>query len=317
MTRSGFSSPAACELLLRLQPDHGLVEQHVVEHRSQRVVGVLAAGGIPDRVADRHAQRARAVRLVDRRRHHLATPGLDHHPTVRLLVVRGPHHVDLAGEAEEGAREGQRAPPLTGAGLGGDPLNPLLAVVVRLGDGGVGLVRPGGRDRLVLVVDAGRGVERLLEAAGPHQGSRTPEPEDVEHLTGDVDPRVGRDLLEDQRHREEGGQVLRARGLAGAGVQRRLDGLRKARHDIEPGFGQALGWHGPAHGSSPTIRRTVVGDSSGVPGGRCHRRSPAVAGWSPASTGRWGGVVPEVGAGRRGRRHRDRHGSSSAAGGSR
>src|ERR1019366_9884941 len=102
------------------------------------------------------------------------------------LLVRGPHHVDLAGEPEERAGEGEGAPPLAGTRLRGDALDPLLAVVVGLGNGGVGLVRAGRGDGLVLVVDPRRGVERLLEAAGTNQGSRAPEAEDVEDRARDV-----------------------------------------------------------------------------------------------------------------------------------
>ena len=42
-----------------LLADHGLVQEHVVEHGAQRVVGVLVLGGDLDRLGDRDAQRAR------------------------------------------------------------------------------------------------------------------------------------------------------------------------------------------------------------------------------------------------------------------
>ena len=41
------------ELLLGLEPDHRLVQQHVVEHRAERVVGVVAADAVAHRVGDR------------------------------------------------------------------------------------------------------------------------------------------------------------------------------------------------------------------------------------------------------------------------
>ena len=97
-------------------------------------------------------------------------------------------------------------------------------VVVRLGHRGVGLVGAGRRHRLVLVVDAGRRPERLFEAPGPHERRRPPQAEDVEHLSGDVDPGLGGDLLADQRHREERGQVVGADRLAGRRVQRGSSG---------------------------------------------------------------------------------------------
>ena len=43
ITTSGACLAGQRQLLLRLQPDHGLVQQHVVEHRAERVVRVVAA----------------------------------------------------------------------------------------------------------------------------------------------------------------------------------------------------------------------------------------------------------------------------------
>ena len=44
--------------------DDGLMEQHVVEHRAQRVVGVVALSGHFDRFADGDAQAARGIRVL-------------------------------------------------------------------------------------------------------------------------------------------------------------------------------------------------------------------------------------------------------------
>ena len=66
ITTSGSRSPASCQLLLGLQPDHGLVQQHVVEDGPERVVGVGAPDAVAHRVGDRAAQRAGVVGLVDR-----------------------------------------------------------------------------------------------------------------------------------------------------------------------------------------------------------------------------------------------------------
>ena len=51
------------ELLLRLEADHGLVQQHVVEHRAEGVVRVVARRGVAHRVADREAERTRDGRV--------------------------------------------------------------------------------------------------------------------------------------------------------------------------------------------------------------------------------------------------------------
>ena len=54
------------QLLLGLEADHRLVQQHVVEHRPERVVGVLTARRVAHRVADRVPERAGVVGVVDR-----------------------------------------------------------------------------------------------------------------------------------------------------------------------------------------------------------------------------------------------------------
>ncbi len=54
------------ELLLGLEPDDRLVQQHVVEHRPERVVRVVAAHRVAHRVGDREPERAGVTRVVDR-----------------------------------------------------------------------------------------------------------------------------------------------------------------------------------------------------------------------------------------------------------
>ena len=152
---------------------------------------------------------------------HGGAPGLHHRAPVRLLVVGGADHPDLAVDAVLRAGEGQRAAPLPGAGLGGEPLGALGRVVVRLRDGGVRLVRPGRRHALVLVVDPRRGVQRLLQPVRPVQRGGPPQPVDVQHLVRDGDVGVGRHFLADQLHREQRREILRAHRLARPRVQRR------------------------------------------------------------------------------------------------
>ena len=72
-------------------------------------------------------------------------------------------------------------------------------------------MRAGGRDALVLVVDACRGAERLLQAVRPEQRRRPPLAVHVEDAAGDVDVPLGGDLLHDQVHREQRREVVRAR----------------------------------------------------------------------------------------------------------
>ena len=68
--------------------------------------------------------------------------------------------------------------------------DPGLLVVEGLRDRGVRLVRAGRGDPLVLVVDVGGGIERLLEPPGAQQRRRPPERVDLAHLLGDLDLRA-------------------------------------------------------------------------------------------------------------------------------
>ena len=217
------------ELLHRLLPDHGLVQEHVVEHGAERVVGVLALRRHFHGLGDRDPERARRVAglraaglgAIRRRAVHGRAPGLHHRAPVGLLVVAGTDHVDLALEPEERARERQRRTPLARAGLGDEVRDPGLRVLVGLRHGRVRLVRAGGRDALVLVEELRGRAEGLLEAMRAEQRRRAPQPVRVTHGVGDRDLRLAAHLLPDQGHREQRRQVLRTGGLAGAGVQRR------------------------------------------------------------------------------------------------
>ncbi len=185
----------------------------------------------------RGQDRPAAVRAVRGRRHDPRAERLHEDPAVRLLVVRGPHHVDVALESEEAARHRHGRAPLAGARLGGDPADARLLVVVGLRHGGVRLVGPGGAHALVLEVDVGGGLQRLLQPGGAEQRRGPPQAVDVEHGPGDVDPRVGGDLLQDQRLGEQRRQVGRSDGLLRLRAQGRQRGharLHHVRHDVEP-----------------------------------------------------------------------------------
>ena len=198
MITSG-SAPAWASCSRASWPDHRLVQQDVVEHAAERVLGVVARGRVLHRLADRDAQAAGAVgvRLQDpaagsrvgrRARHDLAPPCADHRAPVGLLVVGGPHHVDLALELEQLAGECERRAPLAGAGLGGEPRDPLLAVVEGLGHRRVRLVAARGLHALVLVEDAAGGPERLLQAEGAVERGGPPHRVDLAHGVRDRRP---------------------------------------------------------------------------------------------------------------------------------
>ena len=146
------------------------------------------------------------------------------------------HHPDVDLEPEDRARERERRAPLARAGLGRQALHALLLVVVRLRDRGVRLVRAGRRDALVLVVDARGCLERALQAARAIERRRPPLAIDAAHLLRDRDEPIGRDLLADDRHREERREVVGADGLARARVEHGRRRLREIGRDVVPGL---------------------------------------------------------------------------------
>ena len=239
------------ELRERLAPDHALVHQHVVQHAPERVLGVLAGGGVLHRLADGDAEAAGAVRML---RQHPAScvgllagardagraVGLHHRLAVRLLVEAHPHHVHLDLQPEERARVGERRAPLPGSGLGGEARDSLLLVVERLRDRGVGLVAAGGAHALVLVVDARRRPERALEPAGTVQRGRAPRAVGLAHRRRDLDLALGGHLLADERHRKERREVVGADRLLRPGVQDRRRRTRQIGLDVVPGGGNGV-----------------------------------------------------------------------------
>ncbi len=234
-------------LHLRLVPDHGLVHEDVVEDRAERVLRVVARRGRLDGLGDGHTERAgrvgilgedRAsrVRLLGRAGDDAAAERLDEPAPIRLLVVRGSHHPDVDLEPEDGRGERERRAPLAGARLGREALYALLLVVVRLRDGRVRLVRPGRRDALVLVVDARGRLERLLEPARAVERRRAPLPVDRAHLLRDRDEAIGRDLLADDRHREERREIVRPNRLPSARMQHGRRRFGQIGRDVVPGL---------------------------------------------------------------------------------
>ena len=232
-------------LLPGLLADHGLMQADVVEHAPQGVVGVAMGGGVLHRLGDGHSQRARAFRVVGQDGaprigefrgggDDLGAPQLHHALAVGLLGAGDLDHVDRALKAEQGAGQGQGAAPLAGAGLGGQAADAGLLVVPRLGDGRVGLVGAGRRDSFELIVDPGRGAERLFQAMGAIERRRPPELVDLPDLVRDVDPAVGGHLLLDQRHGEDGQHVVRGERFEGLGIDDRRQGTRHVGDDVVP-----------------------------------------------------------------------------------
>ncbi len=188
------------------------------------------------RVVGRLAEDLPAVLRAQRRAcHDLRSVGLHEHPAVRLLVVARADHEHLDLEPEDGPGEGERAAPLAGPGLGREAGHALGLVVVRLGERGVRLVAARRAPALVLVVDVGGGIERLLEPMGPEERARPVQPVGVADRLRDLDLAVRAHHLGDERHREQRRQVGRADRLAGARVEDRFRADREVGRDVVPG----------------------------------------------------------------------------------
>src|SRR6516225_10371087 len=143
-----------------------------------------------------------------RARHALSTPGLHQRLAVRFLLEAHFHHIDAYIEAKHGARKGERRAPLPGAGLGGESLDAGLLVVKGLGHSGVGFVAARWAHPFVFVVDPGGRIERPLQPARPIERRWPPLTVDFADWFGDLDHALGRHLLLDQRHWEQGLEIL-------------------------------------------------------------------------------------------------------------
>ncbi len=208
-------------------------------------MGVVAPGRHLDRLGDRDPERAGAVRvrgqdlaaglgLIGRRGDAAGAVALHQRPAIGLLLEADPDHVDVDLEPEQAAGQRQRRAPLAGAGLGRDPGDARLLVVVRLGHRGVRLVAAGRAHALVFVVDPGRGIEEALEPARPVERRRPPQAIDVADRIRDLDRALLAHLLEDQRHREQGCELRGADRLQRPRMQGRRRRPRQIGREIVP-----------------------------------------------------------------------------------
>ena len=233
-------------LLHRFLPDHGLVQENVVQHAAERVLGVVALRGDLDRLADRDAEAARVVgalredraarlRFVRRRRDAPRAVGLHQRAAVRLLVDSDTRTMNTWTSSPNSVpANASDAAPLARAGLGGQTLDAGFLVVERLRHRGVRLVAAGRADALVLVVDVRRRLQHLLEPPRAVQRRRPPLPVDVAHRAGNLDLALGRDLLHDQRHRKQRREVVGTERLQRTRVQRRRQRLRQVGLQVVP-----------------------------------------------------------------------------------
>ena len=172
----------------RFLADDRLVQQHVVQHRTERVVGVRRRRRRPRPPRKSRCRGCRCCRACSAstcRPKLVSIDGLamQRAPNVSMNARRygfwlygHPHHEHENLDAEERARERERRSPLPGAGLGRDLPDAGFLVVERLRDGRVGLVAARRTHALVLVIDARRRLQGLLETTRPIQRARAPLP---------------------------------------------------------------------------------------------------------------------------------------------
>ena len=146
--------------------------------------------------------------------------------------------IDL--DAEDGAGVGQRGTPRPGSRFGGDMADARFPVVKGLRYGRVRLVAPGRANPFIFEIDACRSIKCFLKSAGTVQGRRTPLPVDFPDRLRDLDLALRRDLLGDQRHREQRRQVVRADRFQCARMQNRGRRHGEVGGQVVPEFGDAF-----------------------------------------------------------------------------
>ena len=206
---------------------------------------------------------AAEVGLHRRARDAARAEGLHERAAVRLLVVGDPHHEDLNLDAEERAGKRERRSPLSRRrSRSRSSRDAGFLVVEGLRDGRVRLVAAGRAHAFVLVVDARRRLERLLEASGAEERARAPLPVHVADRLRNLDLALGRDLLHDERHRKERREVVGSDRLERAGMQHRRRRRRQVGHQVVPVLRDARFVEqildGTAHGVPPRACVPIV-----------------------------------------------------------
>ncbi|CDD60078.1 uncharacterized protein BN592_01097 [Eggerthella sp. CAG:298] len=140
------------ERRFRLEADDGLVQQHLVEHRTQHIAAAFGRNRFFNRFRNSGTERSGVVRilfqngttnvgLIRRRRRNTRIVGLHDRFTERLLQRRALHHEHMQIESEEARCHRKRGAPLACARFSGEAFQSLLFRVVSLRDRRVELVR--------------------------------------------------------------------------------------------------------------------------------------------------------------------------------
>ena len=240
------------ELLLGLEADDGLVQEHVVQDGAEGIPCIRTRHGGLNRFRDRDAQGAGMARIlgqdlladvrpIARTRDHLGAVEAHYVLSVRLLVVGDSDHEHLRPHAEVVRGKGERGTPLSRSGLGRIGLDPFLRGEVGLGDRRVRLVRADRREVLALVVNLGRRLEERFQARRAIERRRPTEP--IVGLPNFLRDRLGvvrTHLLTDQFLREQRLEGLRRHGLLRPRVQIGRERGRQVRQDVVPGLREVV-----------------------------------------------------------------------------
>ena len=166
------------QLLLGFQSHNRLMQEHMIQNAPQRIARLLIGNSIFNGLANGYTQASRGIGIFSQylfsclskvagAGNTVGTPGHHHHPAVRLLFIAHPHHEYPAFKIEHLTRHAQRASPLAGTGLSGQPFYAKHFVVIGLRHRSVGLVRPRRAHPFILVVDLHRGIQQFLQISRP------------------------------------------------------------------------------------------------------------------------------------------------------
>ena len=258
-------------LLHCLQPNNALVQQHMIEHRSEGIFGVIALRGNFHRLTDGNAQAARMVGAFCQHtaaiigfhagRRHAARPvGFHYRAAVGFLVVAHAHLENLHVQIEQGTGKSQRSTPLARTGFRRQSPDPCFFVIESLRNGGVGLMASRRADPFVFVKNLGRRAQRFLQTQRSVQRRWPPHAQHVPHGLWYGDFTLGGNLLFDQAHGEKRRQIVRPDRLHRAGVQHRWRRLGQISLDVVPGA-RHLVFVEQVFNGSHAISSTGIGES--------------------------------------------------------
>ena len=224
------------------------MQQNVIQHAAQRVIGVRASRGVFHRFADGDAQASGTFRvfgqhlpsgrsLIAGRRNAVRSPGFHHGAAMRLLEVAALHHVHHALQTENTAGKRQRTSPLSRAGFRGQALDARGFVVVRLRHRGVGLVAASRRNAFILVKRSAPVCRAPSPAGARDTAAWAATTAAHRERVRNRDAGRRRYFLLDELHGKNGREVLRPAGCPVPGCNGGGSGTGRSRNHVVPGLG--------------------------------------------------------------------------------